>query len=98
MVHYECDKVPGEECKFDVQLTVGSPGGSDTEIRTDYITVKVPPDTGPVAEFTVNPNTGVNPLIVQFQFVDKRAGAVTYSNYERTFRTTGPETPAPGSR
>ena len=88
-VHYECDKAPGEECVFTVELTVGSPGGSDTETKTDYITVKVPPDTGPLAEFTVAPNTGVNPLNVQFNFVDKRSGAVTYSKFEWDFENDG---------
>ena len=84
-VHYECDKAPGEECEFKVALEVGSSGGSDTETKTDYITVKVPPDTGPIAEFTVTPRSGVEPLNVQFDFVDKRSGAVNYSKFEWDF-------------
>ncbi len=88
-VHYECDKAPGEECKFSVELTIGSSGGFDTATRTDYITVKVPPATGPIAEFTVTPRSGVNPLNVQFNFVDKQVPAVTYSKYEWDFDGDG---------
>jgi PKD repeat protein len=88
-VQYACDKAPGEECVYSVNLTVGSSGGFDSETKTDYVVVKVPPDTGPVAEFTVTPNSGVNPLNVQFQFVDVRAGGVTYSTYEWDFDGDG---------
>ena len=49
----------------------------------------MPPATGPIAEFTVAPNTGVNPLNVQFNFVDKRSGAVTYSKFEWDFESDG---------
>jgi PKD repeat protein len=88
-VHYECDKAPGEECVFTVKLTASSAGGSDDETKTDYITVQVPPDTGPIAEFTVTPSSGVNPLPVTFNFVDKRSGSVTYASYEWDFENDG---------
>ena len=88
-VHYECDKAPGEECKFQVSLEIGSSGGFDTETKTDYITVTVPPDTGPIAEFTVTPRSGVQPLNVQFAFVDKQVPTVTYSKYEWDFDGSG---------
>jgi PKD repeat protein len=88
-IHYECDQLPGETCTYTVRLTVGSPGGFDTMTKTDYITVTVPPDTGPVAEFTATPNAGVNPLGVAFAFVDKRAGTVSYSSYEWDFTGDG---------
>jgi PKD repeat protein len=86
---YECDKVPGEECRYTVELKVGSAGGFDTETKTDYIVVTVPPDAGPIADFTVTPNSGANPLNVQFDFVDHRSGAVVYSDYEWDFDNNG---------
>lgn len=48
---------------FDVSLTVSGPGGSDTEIEPDYITVTEPP---PVANFSANPDSGDRPLTVNF--------------------------------
>jgi PKD repeat protein len=89
-VHYECDRAPGETCEFNVVLTVGSGGGFATESKSAYITVTVPPATGPVAEFTATPRTGVAPLNnVQFSFVDKRGGSVTYTSYEWDFDGNG---------
>ncbi len=45
-----------------VTLTVTGPGGSDSETKTDYITVYAPP----VADFTATPDEGSVPLIVSF--------------------------------
>ncbi len=85
IVDYKCDKAAEETCTFTVTLTVSNSGGTDAETKTDYITVTVPPDTGPVAEFNANPQTGTAPLNVAFNFVDVRAGSVTYSGYDWTF-------------
>jgi PKD repeat protein len=89
VVHYACDKLPGETCVFTVALTVGSAGGFDTETKADYITVTVPPATGPVAEFTATPRSGFAPLNVQFSFVKKTGPSVTYSTYEWDFDNNG---------
>ena len=88
-VGYACDKLPGETCTFTVRLTVGSAGGFVTETKTDYITVEVPPATGPVAEFTANRTSGVAPLSVTFTFDDRRSGSITYSDYEWDFDGDG---------
>lgn len=47
---------------YDVALTVTGPGGSDTETKTDYITVGSPP----VADFSGEPTSGCAPLEVDF--------------------------------
>jgi PKD repeat protein len=88
-VSYECDRLPGETCTFTVRLTVGGAGGFVTETKTDYITVTVPPATGPVAEFTANRTSGVAPLSVTFTFDDRRNGTVTYASYEWDFDADG---------
>jgi PKD repeat protein len=95
-VTYTCAGVPGDVCTFGVSLQVGNAGGSDLETRTTYISVTVPPDTGPIAEFVGTPRAGTAPLPVNFDFVDVRAGAVTYTAWEwdftndGTFDATGP--------
>jgi PKD repeat protein len=48
---------------YTVKLTVTGPGGSDSEIKTDYITVGEVP---PVAGFYGTPTSGPKPLGVQF--------------------------------
>jgi len=48
---------------YTVSLIVTGPGGSDTETKTDYITVTYP---APVAHFTADPISGVHPLTVNF--------------------------------
>lgn len=47
---------------YSVNLTVTNPDGSDSEVKTDYITVFEPP----MASFTGTPTTGGRPLTVQF--------------------------------
>lgn len=81
-VTYDCSGSPGDTCVYNVTLRVTNAGGNDTMTKADYITVTVPPDTGPIAEFTGTPRSGTKPLTVTFQFVDLRAGAVTYTTYE----------------
>jgi PKD repeat protein len=86
---YDCTGSPGDVCTFTVSLRASNPGGSDTETKVGYVSVTVPPPTGPIAEFTGSPLTGVEPLTTNFQFVDVRAGAVTYTNYEWDFTSDG---------
>ena len=98
-VSYDCAGTQGQTCIFNVSLNVVNAGGADAEIKSAYITVTVPPSAGPIAEFTGNPRSGLKPLTVGFQFVDLRAGAVTYTSYawdlngDGTQDATGP-TPA----
>lgn len=56
---------------YTVSLTVTGPGGSDTETKTDYITVSYPP---PAASFSGDPTFGIAPLTVQF--TDQSADSV----------------------
>jgi PKD repeat protein len=48
---------------YTVTLVASNGAGSDTEVRTNYITVGVPLAA---VSFSANPNTGVAPLTVQF--------------------------------
>jgi PKD repeat protein len=50
---------------YTVTLTATGPGGSDTAVRSNYITVSPQPDP-PVADFTPAPLTGEAPLDVTF--------------------------------
>lgn len=52
--------IPGN---YAVSLTVTGPGGSDSEGKTGYITVKGP---APVAAFSSTPTSGTAPFTVQF--------------------------------
>lgn len=49
---------------YTVSLTVTGPGGDDTEIKTDYISVSTLPP--PAANFSGNPISGFFPLLVNF--------------------------------
>jgi PKD repeat protein len=49
---------------YTVKLTVTNLVGTDSEVKTDYITVTAPP--APVAAFTADLTTGSAPLTVQF--------------------------------
>ncbi len=53
------------------------PGGIDSEVRTDYITVTEAP-AAPVAAFSANTTTGVAPLTVAFTDESTGAGTKTY--------------------
>ncbi|AKB51197.1 cell surface protein [Methanosarcina barkeri str. Wiesmoor] len=48
--------------KYTINLTVSNVAGSDSEIKTDYISAFIPP----VANFTATPTTGSAPLLVTF--------------------------------
>ncbi|MBD3297216.1 MAG: PKD domain-containing protein, partial [candidate division Zixibacteria bacterium] len=56
---------------YTVALIVTGPGGSDTETKTDYITVSAPP----TAEFSGSPTSGDYPL--QVDFSDQSTGNPT---------------------
>ena len=60
--------VPGT---YTVSLTVTGPGGSDTETKTDYITVSEPVS----AAFSVSSDTGLAPFTVDF--TDESTGGPT---------------------
>jgi len=48
---------------YTVSLTAGNAAGTDTETKTDYISVSA---IVPVADFTATPTSGIVPLMVQF--------------------------------
>ena len=56
---------------YTVSFTATGPGGSNTEIKTDYITVS---DLPPTADFSGNPTSGFFPLLVDF--TDHSSGGV----------------------
>jgi PKD repeat protein len=88
-VTYSCAGAPGDTCTFGVSLQVQNSGGTDAVSESNFITVEVPPDSGPIADFTVAPSTGVEPLSVQFDFLDLRGGAVTYTSYDWDLNNDG---------
>jgi hypothetical protein len=84
---------------YNVSLAVTGPGGTDTNVKTDYITVSTP-SSAPVANFTANPVSGTVPLTVQF--TDQSTGTIsswdwnfgngfssTLQNPEYTYNTAG---------
>lgn len=79
-VTYQCSGSPGDSCTFSVRLVAANSGGSSTETKTGYVTVTVPPESGPIAEFTGTPRSGVNPLAVNFAF-DEITSGVTYDSW-----------------
>jgi PKD repeat protein len=84
---YTCAGAPGTVCTFFAQLTVGNSGGFNTS-SSHEITVTVPPDSGPVAEFAADDTTGVAPHTVDFEFVEITTG-VTYVQWEWDFDGDG---------
>ena len=72
---------------YSVNLTVTGPGGSNSKIRTNYISVSTPP-VAPVANFTGAPTDGDSPLSVQF--TDQSTGSIT--SYAWDFGDTGTST------
>ncbi len=63
---------------YTVNLTVTGPGGIDSEVRTDYITVTEPP-AAPVAAFSANTTTGAAPLTVAFTDESSGTAPLTYA-------------------
>ncbi len=70
---------------FTVALTVTGPGGSNTQTRTNYISVTPP---APVAQFTGTPVAGTFPLTVNF--TSTSSGSIT--SYAWTFGDGGTST------
>ena len=61
---------------YTVNLTVANAGGSDFEVKTDYISVSEPPTpTKPIASFTADVTSGTAPLTVNF--TDQSTGTPT---------------------
>ncbi|MCF7802689.1 MAG: PKD domain-containing protein [Candidatus Marinimicrobia bacterium] len=50
---------------YSVSLTVSGPGGVDTDVKTDYITVN-PPQNTPVVNFSASATSGTSPFTVDF--------------------------------
>ena len=67
---------------YTVKLTVTGPGGSNSNTKTNYITVT---NAAPVAAFTAAPVTGSAPLSVQF--TDQSTGSIT--SYQWDFNNDG---------
>jgi PKD repeat protein len=89
-VTYDCTGVPGDICTFTVSLRAANGGGNDTETKVGYVTVTVPPaPPAPIAEFTGSPLSGVEPVTTNFQFVELRSPALTYTNFEWDFDSNG---------
>lgn len=85
---YTCaDTTPGAVCTFFVTLTVRNAGGFNTSSPRE-ITVTVPPDSGPVAEFEATVRSGFAPLATRFDFVETTTG-VTYTQWEWDFNGDG---------
>ncbi len=59
---------------YSVSLTVTNADGSDTETKTNYITVN-PACTAPVANFSGNPTSGTAPLAVSFTDLSSNASS-----------------------
>jgi PKD repeat protein len=70
---------------YTVSLTVTGPGGSNTQTRTNYITVST---AAPVASFTASPAPATPPLIVNFS--NTSTGTIT--SYAWTFGDGGTDT------
>ncbi|AKB37166.1 cell surface protein [Methanosarcina siciliae C2J] len=70
---------------YTVNLTVSNAGGSDSEVKTDYISVSESLPSSPVSNFTATPTSGDAPLTVQF--TDASTGTV--SSYAWDFDNDG---------
>ncbi len=70
---------------YTVNLTVGNTGGSDSEVKIEYIVVSEPLPGAPIANFNATPTSGNSPLKVQF--TDASTGTV--SSYSWDFNNDG---------
>ena len=61
---------------YNVTETVTGPGGNNTQTQNNFITVNWPT---PIANFTANTTSGINPLNVQF--TDNSTGNITQYNW-----------------
>jgi uncharacterized repeat protein (TIGR01451 family) len=62
---------------YSVNLTVTNAGGSDYELKTDYITVTEPP-VPPAADFSADNTTGTIPFTVHFTDLSTGTGITTW--------------------
>ena len=69
----------GNPGTYTVNLTVTGPGGTDSEVKTNYITVIEPPESI-AAQFTASPLSGNRPLVVRF--IDQSAGLITSREWD----------------
>jgi len=85
---------------YTVTMTATNSCGSDTETKTDYITVNEPPCDPPVAAFTGSPQSGSAPLDVSFTDNSSNSptswdwdfgdgGSSTAQNPTHTYNTAG---------
>ncbi len=65
---------------YPVKLTVIGPAGSDSEQKNGYISVLPSPPGAPVADFSVQPNSGYAPLAVTFN--NTSSGSYTSARWE----------------
>ncbi len=81
----DCSYTYADPGSYTVKLTVSNNGGSDSVIRTDYITVTKATTPAPVAGFSGTPTAGEAPLSVQF--TDGSSGTIT--DYAWDFNNDG---------
>jgi PKD repeat protein len=62
---------------YDIRLTATNAGGSDSELKTDYI-IASSPTSLPVADFTTNVTSGTAPLTVKFTDTSTGAGITAW--------------------
>jgi PKD repeat protein len=63
---------------YSVRLTVTNAGGSDSELKTDYITVSEAP-VAPVADFSADATTGIIPFTVHFTDLSTGTGITAWA-------------------
>ncbi len=63
---------------YTVNLTVTNAGGSNSEVKTDYITVTTAP-VSPIAAFSANTTSGTAPLTVAFTDASTGTAPLTYA-------------------
>jgi PKD repeat protein len=64
---------------WSVRLNITGPGGSDSRIRTNYVTVRPGPNSTLNADFTVSPVTGMAPFMVKC--TDNSSGSPSFFSY-----------------
>jgi PKD repeat protein len=75
---------------YTVNLTVTNTGGSNNDVKTDYITVGALPGA-PVALFSCTPTSGTAPLTVQF--TDSSTGVITERSWKYRLHSDSRWTP-----
>ncbi|HMI30450.1 MAG TPA: PKD domain-containing protein, partial [Candidatus Limnocylindrales bacterium] len=72
---------------YAVSLTVETSAGSDTETKSTYVSVCAPP----VADFSAEPTSGLEPLVVQFTD-QSTAGSSSITSWSWSFGDDGTST------